>query len=253
MGLWAAVSLISGAERPHLLNLKPGGDDDCFVAVAALRSHASLVSARRLGAALRAARTHDDASLVAMSRRSDGWWHPDELAAFEQGAHALDDASVLAVCRLYGLRGCKLADAENSALLVDRSTASDVVWEDVAEVDGDLWLTAQRLAAFGAILGVDLSHADTVRLAEALDESEADTHAAVVEAAQSSTASAVAEAVGARVVVPITGVLVAHTSMGSVVLGRPAGRRGRPTRTVPGAAPLRSLRAAAISRSATSC
>lgn len=223
------------------------------MAVAALRSHASLVSARRLGAALRAARTHDDASLVAMSRRSQGWWHPDELESFEQGAHSLDDASVLAISRLYGLRGCKLADGGNSALLVDRSTASDVVWEDVAEVDGDLWLTAQRLAAFATLLGVVLTRVDTARLAEALDESEPATEAALIEAARSSTASAVADAVGSRVVVPITGVLVAHTEMGSVVLGRPAGRRGRPTRSVPGAAPLRSLRAAAISRSSAPC
>jgi len=216
--------------------------DTHVVPVEALRSHASLVSARRFGAALVAARSHEDASLITMSRRSDNWWRPDELAAFEQGSHVLDDPSVLAIARLYRLRGCAVAEHSSLQIVLDRSTANDLNPSQISELDGDLDASAERLAAFGLIVGATVVERDHLEIvSRALDCSSETLSAAIERASGRSSLSLTMSTMAARVVVPLIGVLIAHTPNGSVLATRPAGRRGRPTLDIPGAAPLRSV------------
>ncbi len=204
-------------------------------------SAVSLVSPRRFGAALVAARTAEGAPLTAMSRRCDGWWRPDELAAFETGTAQLDDSVVLAVARLYHLKGCPVPSGDAAELLLDRSTAPDVDFSVSRSPERSPEAVAPRILALAGLLGADLVGPDSLEvLAEAFGTTTEHIRTSLVEVADDEVAAA-SEALGGRVVVPITGILVAYTSAGSVVLGRPVGRRGRRTDRRPGAAPLRSL------------
>ncbi len=208
--------------------------------VEAPHSTASLVSKRRFGAALAAARVAEGASLSALARRCDGWWLPDELAAFEQGVAELDDAEILSIARLYHLKGRPIAAPGAAELVLDRSTAPEVNVDGVTEpVDDPVEVTA-RLWCLTRLLGIDV---DSLRaltvLAEGLSTTTAEV-AAALDGARSG-ADPAAEAVGGRMVVPLTGILVAFTPGGSIMLTRPSGRWGRSSHGIPGAAPLRSL------------
>ena len=204
-------------------------------------SSVSLVSPRRFGAALVAARTAEGASLAAMSRRCDGWWRPDELAGFEKGTTPLDDAGVVAVARLYHLKGCRIPSGDAAELLLDRSTAPDVDRGVTRSPERDPGTMAPRLLALARVLGADLvGPASLAVLAEAFGTTTEHVRAALL-ASDDAAVSTAADALGGRVVVPVTGILVAFTTAGSVMLGRPAARRGRRTHRRPAAAPLRSL------------
>ncbi len=179
---------------------------------------------------------------MVMSRRSDGWWRPDELAAFEQGVHVLDDPSVLAIARLYCLRGCALAERSSLQIILDRSTANDLNPTQISELDGDLDATAERLAAFGRIVGATVVERDHLEIvSRALDCPAETLRIAIDRASRRDTLGDTAVTMASRVVVPIIGVLIAHTPNGSVIATRPAGNRGRPSLEIPGAAPMRSL------------
>jgi hypothetical protein len=201
----------------------------------------SLVSPRRFGSALVAARTVDGLSLSAMSRRCDGWWRPDELAAFELGARPLDDAEVLAVARLYHLKGAPLPSGDAFGLLLDRSTAPDIDTGAGRRPEREPAAAVERLLAFGSLLGADVFGTGCLGvLADAFGTTTADIEDCV-RATEPARVEAAAEVLATRAVVPLIGVLLSYTAGGSVMLGRPAGRRGRRTHRLPGAAPLRSL------------
>src|SRR6478735_4297853 len=101
---------------------------------------------RRLGAALNARRTRPHATLTAMSRRAGGWWGPDELQSIEQGALVVDDASVIALARLYGLPGRGLPTADHAEIVLDRSIASDLTGVDIVETTGFRDFVIARMA-----------------------------------------------------------------------------------------------------------
>ncbi len=176
-----------------------------------------------------------------MSRRCDGWWRPDELAAFETGTAQLDDSAVLAVARLYHLKGSPVPSGDAAELLLDRSTAPDVDFSVARTPERSPEAVAPRLLALAGILGVDLVGPDSLAvLAEAFGTTAEHIRSALVQVGDDDVATA-SGSLGGRVVVPVTGILVTYTSAGSVVLSRPVGRRGRRTHRRPGAAPLRSL------------
>ena len=212
-----------------------------IVVVEAPHSTASLVSKRRFGAALAAARVAEGASLSALARRCDGWWLPDELAGFEQGVAELDDAEVLSIARLYHLKGRPIAAPGAAELVLDRSTAPEVNIDGVTEPIDDPVEVTTRLWSLTSLLGIDVDalRAHTV-LAEGLASTTSEVDAALRHS-RGAVDQTVVEAVGGRMVVPVTGILVAFTPGGSIMLTRPSGRWGRSSHSIPGAAPLRSL------------
>jgi hypothetical protein len=189
--------------------------------------------------------------MTALSRRCDGWWTPDELLDVERGAVALDDASIVSLCRLYALPGRGLAEPHDLDLVVDRSSSSDVAaGHDFPEhapvstvgVDSSrVGLT--RLSALLAVVGVDLAnHASwTSLLADALGTTELEVRREVaVVLADRNRLDIVRDALSDRIAVPAVGLLVCDAPGGSVVLVRRAGgsvRRG--AQPVPAAGPLR--------------
>jgi hypothetical protein len=176
-----------------------------------------------------------------MSRRCDGWWRPDELAGFEKGTAPLDDAQVLAVARLYHLKGCRIPSGGAAELLLDRSTAPDVDRGVTRRPERDPEMVVPRLLALARLIGADLvGPASLSVLAEAFGTTTDHIRSALLGVSEGEVTDA-ADSMGGRVVVPVTGIRVAFTTAGSVMLGRPAALRGRRTHRRPAAAPLRSL------------
>jgi hypothetical protein len=211
----------------------------------------TLVSPRRLGAALHAHRIAAGVTMTALSRRCDGWWTPDELLEVERGAVALDDASIVSLCRLYALPGRGLAEAHDLDLVVDRSASSELVATPGAT--GELPPSAvgpesvraglTRLAALLAVVGVDLAnHASwTALLADAMGTSEIEVRREVGQVlGDRARLAEVRDALSDRIAVPAVGLLVCDAPGGSVVLVRRAGGAVRPgAQPVPAAGPLR--------------
>jgi hypothetical protein len=212
-----------------------------------------LVSMRRLGAALNARRARRRSTLTSMSRRAGNWWTPDELQAIEQGAVVVDDASVIALARLYGIPGRSLPSSAQAEIVLDRSIASDLTGVDVVETQGFREFVVARMSALGLLMEFDPTHDSHVAvLAEALAWSEEETLAELsrVATVQDPELGDLATMMSARVVVPETGVLVAETDAGALVVAerriRGGGRANVSQPTFAGAAPLRSyLRAPA--------
>jgi hypothetical protein len=206
---------------------------------------ASLVSPRRLGAALHAHRIANGTTMTALSRRCDGWWTPDELLDVERGAAPLDDASIVSLCRLYALPGRGLAEPADLDLVVDRSASVDLDGPGGSWVgDPDATRVAlTRLAALLSILGVALANRAswTTPLAEALGTTEGEIRrevAAVV--TDGARLAAGVEALIDRIAVPAVGLLVCDAPGGSVVLIRRPGGAVRPAaHPLPAAGPLR--------------
>jgi hypothetical protein len=216
--------------------------------VPSAESASTLVSARRLGAALHAQRIAGGTTLTALSRRCDGWWTPDELLDVERGAIDLDDASVVSLRRLYGLPGRGLAEPADLELVVDRSGTADLA--TVAGVDepparrpepADVALT--RLVALAELVGVSAS--DLGRwlglLSDALSIAEGDVAATLASLhGAGDVLEPVRECLADRIVVPAVGLLVAESPVGSLVLVRRAGGAVRAAHEpVPAAGPLR--------------
>lgn len=204
-----------------------------------------LVSSRRFGAALSAARAVDGASLVAMSRRCDQWWRPDELAGFEQGRTPLEDSSVIALTRLYRLSGCPLPDHEAFELLVDRSTSTEVATsgEDPSLSSDQLQpaaIVVIRAVAVARLCGAPLTPMDLVVLGDVVGHTPAELKAVLRDVESNGVIDSAVGGLASHIVVPLTGVLIAETSAGSLLAVRPAGRRGRPSHGVAAAASLRS-------------
>ena len=210
----------------------------------------SLVAVRRLGAALHAHRVASSTALAALSRRCDNWWRPDELLKIEQGSQELDDASVVGVCRLYGLPGRALPEPDAFEIVIDRSLARDIdesAGPDGVPADpstfGDVALL--RLAALARSLGIDdvLAAGRQSLLAEALMVTfrEVDATWAWIDGHGNSRVDDLAARLAGRVVVPAVGLLVCQTPTGSILLVRRAGTGQRGDRSEPAAAPLRQF------------
>jgi hypothetical protein len=188
--------------------------------------------------------------MTALSRRCDGWWTPDELLEVERGAVALDDASIVSLCRLYALPGRGLAEAHDLDLVVDRSASVDVAIEPDALVGTGplagaelLRLGLVRLVALAASCGVDLAdHASwSTPVADALGATELDVRRDLpVVLADRDAIMATCDVLSDRIAVPTVGLLVIDGPGGSLILVRRAGgsvRRG--AEPVPAAGPLR--------------
>lgn len=208
-----------------------------------LSSHESqgLVAARRLGAALSASRARSGGSLLAMSHRCDHWWRPDELAAYEQGARPLDDSVIVSLARLYELDGRPLPDSDAFGLLLDRSTARDVLTAseltDHTE-DGAIFL---RLAALLKLCGAWLTPMSAAVMADVAGITSGLVRQRMAELDGSTGVDEVARDLEAHIVVPVTGLLVAETPLGSLVAVRPAGNGRSPRGRVAAAASFRGL------------
>jgi hypothetical protein len=156
---------------------------------------------------------------------------------------------MLSVSRLYHLHGCPIAGRDAAELVLDRSTAPDVDRGVSRRPEREPETAAIRLLALGSVLGADLVDVHSVAvLAEAYGTTVEHIEAAIFDAEPAAVATA-ADTICGRVVVPLTGILLAFTSAGSVMVSLPAGRRGRRTHRTPAAAPLRSLLATALVRS----
>jgi hypothetical protein len=205
----------------------------------------SLVSPRRLGAALHAHRIANSTTMTALSRRCDGWWSPDELLEVERGAVALDDASIVSLCRLYGLPGRGLAEPSDLDLVVDRSASVELDGPAGAWVGdpGAVHAGLVRLAGLLSIVGVELANRASwaTPLAEALGTTEAEVRSDVAAVLADRTALAdVVDALSDRIAVPAVGLLVCDAPGGSVVLVRRAGGAVRAgAQPLPAAGPLR--------------
>ena len=180
-----------------------------------------LVPLRRFGAALTARRTRRRTTLTALSRRSGGWWSPDELMGIEQGSAVLDDISTVAVSRLYGLVGRTLPTADDVEVLLDRSTASDIVDTESVEGRGFTEFAIRRVDALASLLGVDLARRpDMVEVVAGAVTAEP---AQVIEVQRRSrlddeVRDGLVDTLSRRVVVPEVGVLVTDTDAGALVL-----------------------------------
>lgn len=200
-----------------------------------------LVSARRFGAALSAARAADGATLVAMSRRCDQWWRPDELAGFEQGRNPLEDSAVISLTRLYRLGGCPLPDDQAFELLVDRSTSSEVIPAADGAPDQPASLVVLRAAAVARLCGAWLTPMDIEVLGDVVGLTPVELNRSLEDLESSGRIDSVASGLASHIVVPLIGILIAETPAGSLLAVRPAGRRGRPSDRVAAAASLRSV------------
>lgn len=200
-----------------------------------------LVAARRLGAALSASRTRSGGSLVAMSNRCDHWWRPDELAAFEQGARPLDDSVIVSLARLYELDGRLIPDATAFELLLDRSTARDVLKASEATDHTEDGAILLRLAALLKLCGAWLTPMSAAVMADVTGVTSGLVRQRMAELDGSPDVDEVARELEAHIVVPVTGLLVAETPLGSLVAVRPAGNGGNPRGRVAAAASFRSL------------
>jgi hypothetical protein len=216
--------------------------------VPSAESASTLVSARRLGAALHAQRIATGATLSALSRRCDGWWTPDELLDVERGAIDLDDASIVSLCRLYALPGRGLARPGDLELVLDRSGSVDL--ESTTGDDPTAVRHAEatdvvlaRLVALADLVGVATSDLDRWHglLSEALSLAERDV-AAILSGlrAEPGALEPVRECLADRIVVPAVGLLVAEATAGLLVLVRRAGGAVRAAHEpLPAAGPLR--------------
>jgi len=199
------------------------------------------VAARRLGAALSASRAASGVSLLAMSNRCDRWWRPDELAAFEQGAVGLDDSSVVSLARLYELGGRAIPDAGAFELVLDRSTARDIEVGRSSSARTSDESVLMRLAALLDLCGATLSPASTAVAADVVGVTSGEVRAAITAIDAGTDVRGVAADLEAHIVVPVTGLLVAETPVGSLVAVRPAGRRGRAGHPAAAATSLRAI------------
>lgn len=197
--------------------------------------YGSLVAPRRLGAAMQASRAASGTSLSELSRHSDGWWLPDELAAVERGAVELHDAEVMALTRLYGLRPAELPDGDSVALVVDRAVATEAP-QPLPRPDA----VADRLSAFVRLLGWSES---TVRswgdeIADAIDVAAATMRREIDRAlASHAVVEPLARSLADRIAVAATGLLVTESAALSIVAVRrrnagSAGGRGLPAGTL---------------------
>jgi len=200
---------------------------------------------RRLGAALNARRSRRRSTLTSMSRRAGNWWTPDELQSIEQGAVVVDDASVIALSRLYGIPGRALPGSDQVEIVLDRSIASDLTGVDVVETQGFREFVVARMAALGRLLAFDPTEpAHVAVLSESLAWSDEETRSELTRVAtiDDGELDGLAGVMSTRVVVPETGVLIAETDAGALVVAerrtRGAGRSTVPHPAFAGAAPL---------------
>ncbi len=178
---------------------------------------------------MQASRAASGTSISQLSRHSDGWWLPDELAAVERGAVELHDAEVMALTRLYGLRPAELPDGESVVLVVDRAVATEAP-QPLPRPDA----VADRLAAFVRLLGwsesVVRSWSDEV--ADAIDVASTTMRREIERAlASHAVVEPLARRLADRVAVAATGVLVTESAALSIVAvrrreARTAGGRG---------------------------
>jgi hypothetical protein len=208
----------------------------------------TLVSARRLGAALHAQRIAGGTTLTALSRRCDGWWTPDELLDVERGAIDLDDASVVSLCRLYGLPGRGLAEPADLELVLDRSGTADVeratgVEEPPSRRPEPADVALTRLVALAELVGVAAAEVGRWNslLSDALSIPEPEVASTLASLhGDPDQLESVRECLADRIVVPAVGLLVAESAVGSLVLVRRAGGAVRAAHEpVPAAGPLR--------------
>lgn len=186
--------------------------------------YGSLVAPRRLGAAMQASRSATGASLAELSRHSDGWWLPDELAAIERGAVELHDAEIMALARLYRLRPAELPDGETVALVVDRAVATEAP-PALPRPDA----VADRLAAFVRLLGWSEAMVRSwgEEIADAIDVSPATMRREIERALGShAVVEPLVRALADRVAVVSTGLLVTESAALSIVAVRRRDRVG---------------------------
>lgn len=156
--------------------------------------------------------------MAELSRRSDGWWLPDELAAIERGAVELHDAELIALARLYGLRTAELPDGDTVTLVVDRAVATEMP-SPLPRPDA----VADRLAAFVRLLGwsetVVRSWADEV--ADSIDVAPSTMRREIERALGShAVVEPLARCLADRVAVATAGVLVTESAAVSIVAAR---------------------------------
>jgi hypothetical protein len=204
----------------------------------------SLVSPRRLGAALHAHRAAVDTTASALSRHCDGWWGPDDLLEVERGGFPLDDAAIVSLCHLYGLPGRGLPSPDALEMVIDRSDSVELVDDPATSVRASGELGLVRLAALSRLLGtaqlVSDAGLDVLSMALEMSGDEIRTSLDRFDGPSRDVVDPVVLALVDRVVVPAVGLLVATTPSGSLVLARRAGtgRKGS-VEGVAAAGPLR--------------
>lgn len=196
-----------------------------------------VVSMRRLGAALFARRSADRTSLAALSRRSGGWWLPDELLKVERGQADLDASEIISLVRLYRVPPAPLPAGRWVTLVIDRSGPTPEGPTGVRNFEE----VCRRLVAFGRLLDFEPSGRWVVELAEAMSLAEL-TVARELErwSADQEQLSEDGSDLAAQVVVPLLGLAIGELPEGTAVLARPADapRHGAPRLA---AGPLRQL------------
>jgi hypothetical protein len=199
---------------------------------------ASLVPSGRLGAALGARRHRSRATLTATARRSEGRWNPADLRAIEVGDGELDDDAVPAICLLYGLSAGAPVLAADLAVVIDRTTTTDVLTPAGRPADPSALL--ERAVGICWSLGATPPMLSGLvdGLAACLTTSEVE----IVEAMAAmplEEVRAAAERLSGRTVVPAVGLLVGDTELGAiVVVRRRRRRRVAGTPDLPAAGPL---------------
>jgi len=98
-----------------------------------------------------------------------------------------------------------------------------------------------RLAALLDLCGATLSPASTAVAADVVGVTSGEVRAAITAIDAGTDVRGVAADLEAHIVVPVTGLLVAETPVGSLVAVRPAGRRGRAGHPAAAATSLRAI------------
>jgi len=186
---------------------------------------------------------------VALSRRCDGWWAPDDLLDVERGVRTQDDAAIVSLCRMYDLPARPLAEPDGLELIIDRSEAVDVAtgmigdeaFEDTTQLAAAALL---RLAAVARLLDApELLRGSSVEVAAAACSTDTREIRSTLAWIDGAAADRVADTVGhlaERVAVPSVGLLISPTPNGSLLVTRRAGGALRPRRGgLPAAGQLR--------------
>ena len=186
---------------------------------------------------------------MALSRRCDGWWAPDDLLDVERGGRTQDDAAIVSLCRIYDLPARPLAEPEGLELIIDRSEAVDVDTGQVGDTGftdtSELAATALlRLAAVSRLLGAPEllrgQSADVAATACSVDPRDIHSTLAWIDSAAADRVADAVDHLAERVAVPSVGLLISPTPNGSLLVTRRAGGPLRPRRGgLPAAGQLR--------------
>lgn len=209
-----------------------------------LVADASLVSMGRFGATLHRARRRSEEPLNALSRRAGGRWLPDDLVSVERGVRALADEQVRELAWIYSLPMASWS-ARGAELVLDRSSVSDFsagITASGTDLDTQRRDVARRAIALSVLIGRDVASGGPGldALAAAAEVSPAAACDLIRDALADDPAalSSTVEQMAGRIAVPSSGIVVAETGAGALVLAN----RGTAERAwVPAAATLEDV------------